>query len=289
MSGFDTISPRPGQLDVGALEELLGSDLERGATMLAALVGSSDPALAAAARRIAGRLLLDIARRGRGAGGRPRAVHAAGWSDGELALERSLEPLVMARARGQGVDPAELVERRRRTPRHALCLLVDHSGSMEEERLATAALAAAALVVRVPAPERVVVGFARHPRVLASPARHADPASTVGRVLRLKGHGTTDLAAALTFARDQLARIPAQRRTVLLLSDARATTGDDPLAAARAVDDLRVLAPAQDPDGAYELVRGVGGWVEPVAGPADVPRAVSALLGARPPAPSVRR
>lgn len=278
MDGFDAVSPEPGELDVAALSELLEDDLEEGATLLAALVGSSDPALAAAARRIAGRLLLDVARDRIGAGGRPRPVHARGWEDGELALERSLEPLLLARASGRGVDPAALTERRPRRRRDALCLLIDHSGSMAEDRLAAAALAAAALAVHVPAADRVVVGFARRSQVLASPLGGQGPSETVDRVLRLRGHGATDLSAALRAAKRQLSELTARRRTVVLLSDARTTVGDDATAAARALDDLRILAPAEDADEAHRLAREVGGRIEEVTGPADVPRALGALL-----------
>lgn len=278
MSGFGTVSPQAGQLDVGAFEELLEDDLDRGASLLAALVGASDPVLAAAARRIAGRLLIDVARGGRGAGGRRRPVHATGWLGGELALERSLEPLLLARATGHPVDPAVLTERRRRTPRSAVCLVVDHSGSMEDRRLATAGLAAAAVTVRVAPDQRVVLGFARQTQVIATPSTGVDAATTVERILRLRGHGATDLATALREAHRHLARIPARRRAVVLLSDARSTVGEDPTAAARAIDDLRILVPTDDTEAAIDLARAGGGTFEPVDGPADVPRALAALL-----------
>ena len=47
-----------------------------------------------------------------------------------------------------------------------MCLLVDRSGSMNGDRLATAAVTAAACLVRAPG-EHAVVTFARHAAVLA--------------------------------------------------------------------------------------------------------------------------
>lgn len=275
------MSPEPGALDATALAQQLDDDVARGSRLLAALVGSSDPALAAAARRIAGRLLIDVARDGVGSGGRPRSLHVRGWAEGELALERSLAPLLLARVSGHGVDPAALTERRRRPARDALCLVIDHSGSMAEDRLAAAALAAAAVAVRVPVHERVVLGFARHPQVLATPRLGHGPAATVERVLRLRGHGATDLSVALRAAQRHLAGLPARRRTVVLLSDARTTVGEEPTEAARAIEDLRILAPAEDADEAHRLVAAGGGRVEEITGPGDVLRAVGALLGDR--------
>jgi Mg-chelatase subunit ChlD len=98
-------------------------------------------------------------------------------------------------------------------------------------------------------------------------------------LFRLRGHGPTDLALALRVARRQLDRSSAARRITVLLSDARATKGGDPVAEAAALDELVVLCPAGDSDEAEGLADDLGArWVE-VAGPSDVPAAIADVLG----------
>ncbi|CAB4634508.1 unannotated protein [freshwater metagenome] len=65
-----------------------------------------------------------------------------------------------------------------------------------------------------------------------------------------------------------------------MLSDGRATAGDDPVEAAAMLDELVVLAPSDDLDSAAELAGAVGGRCVGVSGPSAVPEALAeALLG----------
>jgi Mg-chelatase subunit ChlD len=97
-------------------------------------------------------------------------------------------------------------------------------------------------------------------------------------LLALVGYGMTDVALALRTARDELARSPAGRRVAILLSDCRSTAGDDPLPVATAFDELHVLAPAGETDDADRLARAGGGRCVELAGPLDVPIALSVLM-----------
>ena len=64
----------------------------------------------------------------------------------------------------------------------------------------------------------------------------------------------------------------------MVLSDCRATAGDDPTAAAAGLDEVVVVAPADDPEDADAFACAVGArWVA-VSGPADVPRALAEVL-----------
>ena len=75
---FDEISPDVGELDEDALSKALDDDPDDTLALLADLTGATDPKLARASRRLAGRLFLDLARArtGRAAWGRP-ATHSA--------------------------------------------------------------------------------------------------------------------------------------------------------------------------------------------------------------------
>jgi hypothetical protein len=100
----------------------------------------------------------------------------------------------------------------------------------------------------------------------------------IDRVLALRGHGTTDVAAALLAAAEQLRWAAASRRVTILLSDCRSTEPGDAVAAARSLDELVVIAPEGDSAEAAELAGAVGARWTTVAGPATIPDALADVL-----------
>jgi Mg-chelatase subunit ChlD len=104
------------------------------------------------------------------------------------------------------------------------------------------------------------------------------PEAVVTDTLTLQGRGTTDLALALRAAGRQLARTSATRRITVLLSDAEVTTGNDPVPAARALDELVIVAPADGPEAAADLARLSGARFTTVDSPHDVLRALREVL-----------
>lgn len=247
--------------------------------LLADMAGATDERLRRLARQLAGRVAVRLGRSGparaRGVG-RLRRVPLAAGSD--LDVDASLEALLAARARGSAPDLADLRSTVWGRPSVALCLLVDRSGSVGGERLATAALAAAAVALRAPE-DHSVVAFNDRALVLKAQDERRPVGGVVDALLALRGHGTTDLALALDAGRRQLQRSSATRRVTVLLSDGRATTGPDPLPAAARHDELVVLAPAGDAAQARELAASAGAAVEELRGPSDVPRALHLLAG----------
>ncbi|NLA36373.1 MAG: VWA domain-containing protein [Actinobacteria bacterium] len=247
------------------------------------MASATDQALRAKARALAARILVDLAKSGvathRGIGriDTRRAVAA----DGDVDLDRSLDAVVGARAAGQAISLDDLHVRSWVRPDTALCLLVDRSGSMTGERLATSALAAAAVTYRH-GHDCSVVAFGSNAIVVKSQdqSRHAD--GVADDLLQLRGHGVTDLGLAVRTAASQLGRSRAGRRVTLLLSDARSTSGDDPTAdaaALAALGELVILCPAGDRADAEALAEAAGARLVPVDGPGDVPRAIAEALG----------
>lgn len=265
-------------LDEQAFDDALREDPDEALTLLADLVGATDERLRELARAMAGRIVVDLVRTGaprrRGVG---RLRHRPASSGGELDVDRSLDAIASARARGEAPSLDELQSRDWSRPDLAVCVLLDRSGSMEGERLATAAVAAAAAYWRAPT-DTSVVAFDEQAVVVAGQGVPRDPADVIGDVLRLRGHGTTDVAFALRTAARQLERSTATRRVTVLLSDCRSTTGDDPVAAAAALDELLIVAPATDADEARALAATVGARVVTVTGPASVADALLAAV-----------
>ena len=265
-------------LDEGALDKALREDPDAALEMLADLTVATDERLRAVARGLARRIILDRARVGRSRQrGTARMREIPADRGGDLDIDRSMDEIASARSTGRTPSLDDLVAREWGRPELALCLLLDASGSMSGARLAAAALTAAACAWRAPG-EFAVLGFAHDVQVHRSLNTHAPAGALVERLLGLRGHGVTALAGALRAAGDQLAGARASRRIVVLLSDCRATDGEDPLPPAAGLAELVVLAPGDDCIEAAAFAARVGARWQPMAGASDAPAALARLL-----------
>ncbi|CAN5691378.1 hypothetical protein BH18ACT2_BH18ACT2_14030 [soil metagenome] len=277
--GFDEVSPTVGELDESAFDDAMAIDADDALALLADMTRATDARLRELARRLAGRLVLDVARRGpsrkRGAG----RIEAAPYEPaaGDLDLDASTEAIVESRAANAAVDPERLRIRRWVQPRTAVCLLVDRSGSMGGAPLATSAVTAAAVALRAP-DDFSVVSFAKEAVVVKAQDVVVPAEVVVDGVLALRGHGTTDLAGALTVAGRQLDRSTAGRKVVILLSDCRATEAGDVVGAAAALDELAIIAPHGDDADATALAGAVGAALTTVTGPTNAADALARVL-----------
>jgi hypothetical protein len=156
--------------------------------------------------------------------------------------------------------------------------------------LAMAAVATASVLLAADARlDTGALAFAGSATVLQPPGRRQQPEQTVAKVLGLRGHGLTDLAAGLRAAAVQLAGLASAERCVVLLSDCLSTTGGDPASALAGIDRLDVLCPLPfgqeaDPESmlaADRLARLGGGISQPVRTLADIPAALTRLLASR--------
>jgi Mg-chelatase subunit ChlD len=273
------VSPEVGELDEAAVEDGLLDDPDEMLALLADLVSATDRRLRDLARRLAARLFLDLARRGPSARRGVGKIVAQPYrpDGGDLDLDASFEVIAEAIAARAAVDFERLRVRSWSTPDTALCLLVDRSGSMGGQPLATAAIIAAAVALRDPA-SYSVVAFGKD--VVAVKSQQADKAGelVVTDVLSLRGHGTTDLAGALRAAGDQLSRSKAARKITILLSDCRATVEGDVRSAAAALSELAIIAPEQDCEEAMRFALQCGARLATVAGPSGASEALEIVL-----------
>ena len=267
-----------GELDLEALDDALRTDPDGTLTLLIEMSHATDERLRTAVRRLAPQLILEQTRRGiprnRGVA-KPRPVPA--HRGGDIDLDRSMDVIVGARAEGRTPSLEDMTSVQWCRPDLALCLVIDQSGSMSGARLTTAAVTSAACLTYAPE-EHAVLAFAATTHPLKRISEAARPTVTVERVLALRGHGTTGLAGALREAGVQLAGARARRRVVLLLSDCRVTDEIDATRAAQALDELVILAPAEDDDEAHRLARDSGAKVAAIRSVLDVPAALNSLL-----------
>jgi hypothetical protein len=274
---FEQVSPEVGELDEAAIDEGMRDDPDETMALLADLVGATDQRLRELARRLAGRLFLDVARRGPV---RPRGIGTLRdlpytVDGGDLDIDASLEAIVEGRA--GSLDVERLRVRGWVKPETALCLLVDRSGSMGGKPLATAAVAAAAVANRAPK-DYSVLAFGKHVVVAKGQTTPKPSDLVVTDVLSLRGYGTTDLAGALQVAGIQLARSRAGRKVTVVLSDCRATVDGDPVAAAASLDEVVVIAPESDSDEARVFAASIGARLTTVSGPSEVADAIGRAL-----------
>lgn len=275
---FDDISPEVGEIDEVAFDEAMAADPDAALSLLADMTGATDEKLRALARRLAGSVVVDLARRGRtrqrGIG---RLVTQRYRPDGgDLDLDASMDALLVARATGDAVEVDDMRISGWVRPATAFCLLVDRSGSMTGRPLATSAVAAAAVAHR--AADYSVVAFAADAVVAKSQDSEKSVDRVVTDVLTLRGFGTTDVALALRTASTQLARSRAGRKITVLLSDCRSSNAGDLRVAAAGVDELIIVAPAGDAEEAIAFGLAIGARVVTVAGPSDIPNALAHAL-----------
>lgn len=278
-ASFDQASPEVGVLDAQVISDLASRDPDAAASLLADLAQATDPALRALARRLAVRIFVRLARQGRVTSpGVRRLVVDVGSIEGDLDLD-----LTLARTDGRPpVDLRDVVNRRWGANERAICLLVDRSGSMSGHAVARAAVAAASVVAA--AGERAdvsVIAFARDSIVLQQQGRPRAVDAILGDLFSLRGRGVTDLGVALRAGRRQLGRAGARERVAVLLSDALATEGDDPLTALRGLDRLHVLGISDEPESVEAgrlLARRGRGQHRFATSVADIPAAMTALL-----------
>jgi len=299
--GFADVSPEAGTLDADALAALLAADPDATAALLADLSQATDAPLRAVVRQLAARVFIQLGAAGRQPRrGSPRRISSVLRGDGDIDLDRTLD-----RLSGSWPPSADdLVTRSWQARRQSVCLLVDCSGSMSGHALAMAAVATASVLLA--ADGRLDTGaaaFSGTVTVLQAPGSRQPPEAIVGRLLALRGHGMTDIAAALRSAAALLsgaghpsgagqrpgpASGPAERR-VILLSDCLRTAGADPAAALAGIDRLDVLFPlpaGTEPDTesvatAERLARLGGGTSQPVRTLRDIPATLTRLLSGR--------
>jgi len=277
---FDDVSPEVGEIDMRAVEDAMSEDPDEMLSLLAELTGATDVKLRMLAQRLAGRLVLDLAQggptKGRGVG-RLRSI-PMDETGGDIDLDQSLEGIQMATAADEPVAIEDLRVRSWTKPESALCLVIDRSGSMNGERLASAAIAAAAAAQRAP-DDYSVVAFSDRVIVIKGHGQHRPPEDVVNDVFRLRGSGTTDLALALRTAAAQLSASSATRKRVILLSDCRPTAGTEPEVECSALEELHIIAPADDCEDAEVMAQAVGARWAPLSGPSMIPSVFAQLNG----------
>lgn len=275
---FDELSPEVGELDEHVMDRLLADSPDKAVSILVTLGDAVDPELRAKARRVAERIVIDIARRGRAAQGKVGRLRSLPLRDsGDLDVDAAVESLAESGGSLVDADMLRVIDWER--PDTAVCLVIDRSGSMKGEALASAALAAAAVALRAPAFHAVIAfsGTAEVVRSMVTSA-HASTDGVVDAVLSLKGHGTTNVSDGLRAAITEHEAARCGRHLTVLLSDCRDRAIDEAVPFAQSLEELVILSPADDIADAQRFADVTGAAVVGVEGPHDVARALDEVL-----------
>jgi len=261
-----------------AAEAMLSDDVDVTLATLSEMASATDERLRALAQQLAARVIVDLASttssQSRGVG-RMRSIPMRDVG-GDIDIEGSAEALLEASAASRPPNVDDLRMHAWTRPDAALALLIDRSGSMTGERLAIAAVAAAAAAQRTKT-DYAVVAFSDKAIVIKGIGEARPIQEVVHDILRLRGFGPTDLSLAFRTAQQQLARSNASRTRTIVLSDCRPTEGGPPERQAAVLEQLGVLAPADDCEDAQEFAAAVGAKWAPLSGPSDVPAAFAHL------------
>ena len=275
---FDELSPEVGELDEHVIDRLLADSPDEAVSLLVTLGDAVDPELRAKARRVAERIVIDIARRGRAAQGKVGRLRSLPLRDGgDLDVDAAVESLAESGGSLVDADMLRVIDWER--PDTAVCLVIDRSGSMKGEALASAALAAAAVALRVPAFHAVIAfsGTAEVVRSMVTSA-HASADGVVDAVLSLKGHGTTNVSDGLRAAITEHEAARCGRHLTVLLSDCRDRAIDEAVPFAQSLEELVIVSPADDIADAQRFAEVTGAALVGVEGPHDVARALDEVL-----------
>ena len=275
---FDELSPEVGELDEHVMDRLLADSPDKAVSLLVTLGDAVDPELRAKARRVAERIVIDIARRGRAAQGKVGRLRSLPLRDGgDLDVDAAVESLAESGGSLVDADMLRVIDWER--PDTAVCLVIDRSGSMKGEALASAALAAAAVALRAPEFHAVIAfsGTAEVVRSMVTSA-HASANGVVDAVLSLKGHGTTNVSDGLRAAITEHEAARCGRHLTVLLSDCRDRAIDEAVPFAQSLEELVIVSPADDIADAQCFADVTGAAVVGVEGPHDVARALDEVL-----------
>ena len=246
---FEQVSPEVGHLDERAFDDALATDEDEAMSLLADLTGATDPVLRDLARRLAGRVVVDVARRGsarrRGSGAwlAVRCSSTTATSTSTPASNRSPRraPWVACRrwptcgcGRGSG-------------PTRRCAWWSTGRARWAADDCATAAVAAATVAWRTPS-DYSVLAFAADVLVLKEQLAMTAAESVADRLFRLRGSARPTLPWRCAPPGNSWTMSRAARRITVLLSDCRPTAAGDMVEAARALDELVIVAPDDDRD-----------------------------------------
>ena len=119
------------------------------------------------------------------------------------------------------------LQKEQEKPSLAMCLVIDRSGSMGGQRIELAKDAAkAAIELLTPQDFAAVIAFDNQPYVIAPMQSTASTSVIISAIATIEAAGGTNIYPALVEAHEQLRRVPARLKHVILLTDGYSTPGD---------------------------------------------------------------
>ncbi|MEM3437703.1 MAG: AAA family ATPase [Nitrososphaerales archaeon] len=198
-----------------------------------------DPLHKKIARRILNRTIVRMAVQIAGKGLTPKKCVEVPFEPGleDFNIEQTLENKL-----GKVfIDYKDIVSINKQKKKVAVSLMLDISNSMQQEKIAIAALAVGVLAHKLHEDYYSIITFNDNAQLLKTINEHLDIENLIDKILDLQPGGLTDIKGALDKGLEELEKLDLSEKVGILITDGWITKGGNPLSSARKYPKLHVI------------------------------------------------
>jgi Mg-chelatase subunit ChlD len=205
------------------------------------------------ARKILNRTIIRIAAQIAGKGIIPKKCIEVPFEPGleDFNMERTLENKLCKKF----VDYQDIVSIKREEKKTAVSLMLDISNSMQQEKIAIAALAVGVLAHKLCEDHYSIITFNDDTQLLKPISECPDIESLIDKMLDLQPGGLTNIKEALDKGLEELEKLDLSEKIGILITDGWVTKGDDPLCSAGRYPRLYVIQVPFVTSGDFDMCR----------------------------------
>jgi len=244
--------------------------------LIALQTAKLDPMHKRIARRILNRTIMRIAAQIAGKGIIPKKCIEVPFEPGleDFNIERTLENKLGKKF----IDYQDIVSIKREEKKTAVSLMLDISNSMQQEKIAIAALAVGVLAHKLCEDHYSIITFNDDAQLLKPINECPDIENLIDKMLDLQPGGLTDIKGALDKGLEELEKLDLSEKIGILITDGWVTKGDDPLCSAGKYPRLFVIQVPFVTSGDFDMCRNLAkagrGKYAYVQDFSDLPRAL---------------
>ncbi|MCP8321884.1 MAG: AAA family ATPase, partial [archaeon] len=212
-----------------------------------------DPMHKKIARRILNRTIIRIAAQIAGKGIVPKKCIEVPFEPGleDFNIEQTLENKL-----GKNfIDYQDIVSIKKQEKKSAVSLMLDISNSMQQEKIAIAALAVGVLAHKLREDHYSIITFNDNAQILKPINYCPDIENLIDNMLDLQPGGLTDIKVALDKGLEELEKLDLSEKVGILITDGWVTKGDSPLSSAGKYPRLHVIQVPFTVSGDYDMCR----------------------------------
>jgi len=221
--------------------------------LIALQAAKLDPIHKKIARRILNRTIIRIAAQIAGIGLVRKKCIEVPFEPGleDFNIEQTLENKL-----GKNfIDYQDIVSIKKQEKKSAVSLMLDISNSMQQEKIAIAALAVGVLAHKLRKDHYSVITFNDNAQLLKPIDDHLDIENLIDKMLDLQPGGLTDIKGALDKGLEELEKLDVSEKVGILITDGWVTKGGSPLSSAEKYPMLHVIQVPFTISGDFDMCR----------------------------------